>query len=168
MEKIYNPDKTTPKKGSKEVARLNISAKLLPQNATALFLLRAEGVQIYKGVEKDGKLQWTLDGPRAVLLDYDTGEKVGTHLKGPIWESSDGSKVQGKLLASEPAANASAIPWVLLEAKSTTGADRFRNVTFIVRVDTWAGRAPAKPPEKAGAMQEVRYQATYIFFGPDK
>jgi hypothetical protein len=168
FEKVYTQDKGKGKAINKEVARLNIPAKLLPENATPLFLLRAEGVQIYKGVEKDGKLQWTLEGPRAVLLGYDTGEKVGTHSQGPIWESADGSKVQGKLVASEPATNASAIPWLLLEAKSTTDTGRFRNVTFIVRVDTWAGRAPAKPPEKAGATQEVRYQATYVFFGPGK
>jgi hypothetical protein len=103
-----------------------------------------------------------------VLLDYDTGEKVGTHSKGPIWEGADGSKVQGKLLASAPAANVSAIPSLLLEVKSAGGMGRFGKVTFVVRVDTWAGRAPAKPPEKAGATQEVRYQATYIFFGSGK
>jgi hypothetical protein len=168
MEKRYRPDRSTMTAGHKELERLNIPAKLLPRDGTVLFLLRAEGVQIYKGVEKDGKLQWNLEGPRAVLLDYDTGEKVGTHSKGPSWESTDGSKVQGKLLASAPAANASAIPWLLLEAKSAGGTGRFGNVTFISRVDTWAGRAPAKPPEKVGATTEVRYQATYVFFRAGK
>ncbi len=158
----------TSEDGNKEIERLNIPAKLIPKKATPLFLLRAEGVQIYKGVEKDGKLQWVLEGPRAVLLEYDSGEKAGTHSKGPLWESSDGSKVQGKLLASEPAANPSAVPWLLLETKSAGEDGRFGKVAFIARVDTWAGRAPEKPPEKVGATKEVRYQATYVFYGDRK
>jgi hypothetical protein len=168
MEKVYTQDRSKGKERNKEVERLNLPAKLILQKATVLFLLRAEGVQIYKGVKKDGKLQWTLEGPRAVLLNYGTGEKVGTHSKGPVWEGSDGSKVQGKLVASEPAANAGAIPRLLLEAKSAGGTGRFANVTYIARVDTWAGQAPAKPPEKAGVTKEVRYHATYVFFGSVK
>jgi hypothetical protein len=158
-----DPSKESPT--DKELARLKLPAKLIPEKGKALFLLRAEGVQIYKGVEKDGKLQWVLDAPKAALLDYATGEQVGTHGKGPVWEGTDGSKVQGNLLASEPAPNPSAIPWLLLEAKGDGSGGRFGKVAFIARVDTWAGRAPATPPGKVGAVKEVRYQATYVFFG---
>src|SRR5205823_4919785 len=121
------------------------------------------GVQIYKAEEKDGKPQWVLQAPRAVLLDYRTGEKVGTHSRdanGPVWEAADGSKVQGKPVASDPGPNPDAVPWLLLEGKAG-GEGVFGNVTFIVRAETWAGRPPATPPEKAGVVKEVRYQATY-------
>jgi D-alanyl-D-alanine dipeptidase len=151
---------------AKEVGHLTVPARLIPDQGKVLLLLRAEGVQIYKGVEKDGKLGWALEEPRADLLEYDTGEPVGTHSKGPVWAGTDGSKVRGKLLASEPAPNRTAIPWLLLEGKGDGGEGRFGKVTFIARVDTWAGRAPLDPPDKAGALKEVRYQATYVFYGP--
>src|SRR4051812_14649870 len=93
---------------TKEVTRLKIPAKLIPKMAKPLFLLRAEGIQIYKGEKKDGKLQWVLQAPDAILLDYQTGKKVGTHTKGPAWESSQGSKVEGKVVANAPAPNPSA------------------------------------------------------------
>jgi hypothetical protein len=150
---------------AKEVERLQIPAKIMPPKGKALFLLRAEGVQIYKGVKKNGVLQWVLDAPKADLFDYQTGKKVGTHSKGPIWVSSKGSKVEGELAAKVPAPNPHAVDWLLLETKGDGGDGRFGKVTYIARVDTWGGRPPATPPEKAGATAEVRYQATYVFFG---
>jgi hypothetical protein len=150
----------------KELERLKVPAKLIPEGRLPLFMLRAEGVQIYKGVEKDGRLVWSPATPNAVLLDYVTGEKVGTHSAGPVWEGSDGSKVEGKKIASVPAPNADAVDWLLLEGKGDGGKGRFSGVTFIARIDTWAGREPASKPEKVGAVKEVRYQATYVFFGP--
>jgi hypothetical protein len=150
---------------AKELERLKVPAKLIPEKAQLLFVLRAEGVQVYKGKDKDGKPQWVLDGPRADLLDYATGQKVGTHSKGPVWEGTDGSKVKGKPLANVPAPNPTAIDWLLLEGKGE-GGGRFGNVTFIGRVDTWAGRAPIAAPARAGTVTEVRYQATYVFYGP--
>jgi hypothetical protein len=135
-----DPPKDSPL--AKELDRFKVPPKLIPEKAKALFLLRAQGIQLYQSVEKDGKPQWVLEAPQAVLRDYDTGTKVGTHSKGPVWKAREGSKVQGKLLASAPAPNASAIPWLLLELKGDGGAGRFGKVTFIARVDTWAGRAP--------------------------
>jgi hypothetical protein len=52
-----------------------------------------------------------------------------------------------------------------LEAQGAGREGRFGKVTFIARVDTWAGGKPVAPPTKAGAEHESRYQATYIFFG---
>jgi len=157
-------DPKTP--AAKEVERLKVPAKLMPRQGKVLFLLRAEGTQKYQGQMKDGALQWVLQGPQAVLRDYDTGEKVGTHskgAKGPVWEGTDRSKVEGRPIASERAPNGTAIPWLLLEAKGD-GKGRFGKVSFIARVNTWAGSPPATPPAKAGAVKEVHYQATYIFF----
>ena len=150
---------------AKEMDRLKVPAKLIPDKSQPLFLLRAEGVQIYKGMDKAGKLQWVLDAPGAVLLDYAIGAKVGTHTKGPVWEATDGSKLHGKLLAKEPAPNPQAVDWLLLEAKGDGGKGRFGSVTHIARIDTWSGRPPSAPPDKVGAVVEVRYQATYVYFG---
>jgi hypothetical protein len=151
----------------KEVQRLRIPSSVTPKGKEPLFMLRAEGVQIYHAVEKDGKPAWVLHAPRAVLFDYRTGAKIGTHSKGPkgpIWQDSSGSKLTGKLLESSHAPNPDAIPWLLLEATSE-GGGRFAKVTHIQRVDTWAGKAPAAPPANLGETREIRYQATYVFWG---
>jgi len=60
-----------------------------------------------------------------------------------------------------------AVPWLLLQAKSHEGAGVFSKVTYIQRVDTWAGLPPVKGATKDNAGKEVRvkYEATYRFFG---
>jgi hypothetical protein len=151
---------------AKEIERLRIPAKLTPREAKPLFLVRAQGAQIYRAEEKDGKLQWAFQGPRAVLLDYRTGEEVGKHGKGPngpFWEDAEG-KVVGKKPVSEPAPNPQAIPWLLLEGVGE-GKGRFARVIAVQRVDTWGGQMPAAAPARAGEVREARYQATYIFSG---
>ena len=129
-----------------------------------LLMLRGEGVQIYSGEEVKGSLEWVLKAPEARLLNYQTGEEVGTHSKGPIWIDADGGKLRGKKLAEVAAPNASAVPWLLLEVKSENRG-RFAKVTNIQRVDTWGGQPPAIKPTKAGELKEVRYEATYVFLG---
>jgi Protein of unknown function (DUF3455) len=149
----------------KELERLHVPASLVPKDKQPLFLFRAEGTQTYAAEEKDGKLQWgAASTPDAKLLDYRTGEQVGTHSKGPVWEDKDGSKLTGKKVASEAAPNVSAIPWLLLEVKSEK-AGRLAKVTHIQRVDTWGGLAPGAAPTKPGDTQAVRYEATYVLLG---
>jgi hypothetical protein len=152
----------------KELDRLRIPASLVPKDKHPLFMFRAEGTQTYTAEEKDGQLQWgTVSIPEARLLNYRTGEPVGTHSKGPegpVGEDKDGSKLTGKKLASEAAQNASAIPWLLLEVKSGN-AGRLAKVTNFQRVDTWGGLAPEAAPKKAGDTQAVEYEATYVFLG---
>ncbi len=57
--------------------------------------------------------------------------------------------------------------WLLLKATSHEGAGIFSKVTYIQRVDTWAGRPPATgaTKENAGKELRVKYEATYRFFG---
>jgi hypothetical protein len=151
-----------------EMERLKVPAKLIPKNAKPLFLLRAEGEQIYKVDKKDGKLQWVWQAPDAILLEYESGKKAGTHTKGPngpVWEGSTGSKVEGKVIDSAKPHNATAVDWLLLKAKGDGGDGRFGKVAYIVRMDTWGGRPPEGVPMKVGAGAKVRYQATYVFFG---
>jgi hypothetical protein len=139
---------------------------LLPKGKKPLFIVRAEGVQIYKAKMVDGNLEWVFQAPEATLFDYRSGERVGTHSKekGPVWVDNAGSKLTGKPIANDNAPNESAIPWLLLETKNPNGG-KFAKVSHIQRVDTWAGQSPAKKPAKAGEEKKVRYQATYIFLG---
>lgn len=151
----------------KELARLNVPAKLVPAGKQPLFLARADGVQTYTAEEKDGKLQWSAGSvPEATLWDYQSAANVGTHSKGPKWVDKDGSSLLGDpaTVVKEPSPNADAIAWLLLTVKSE-GKGRFAKVTHVQRVDTWGGKAPASAPTKAGETQSVHYQATYVFMG---
>jgi preprotein translocase subunit SecD len=148
----------------RELARLNVPEKLVPKGKQALFMTRGEGVQIYAAEDKDGKLVWSLKAPRADLLDYKTGDKVGTHSAGPIWVDNDGGKLTGKKLDGADSPNPDAVQWLLLEVKAE-GGGRYAHVTHILRLDTWGGKAPASAPAKAGDAHETRYEATYVFLG---
>jgi hypothetical protein len=147
-----------------------VPAPLEPPAGNMLLLeLRAEGVQIYKCTAKkdnSAAYEWKLTAPDAVLYD-DRGEKAGTHGNGPSWTAMDGSKVGAAKKDEAPAPGGRAVPWLLLKATSHEGAGIFSKVTYIQRVDTWAGRPPATgaTKENAGKELRVKYEATYRFFG---
>jgi len=140
-----------------------------PGNKLALEL-HATGVQIYTcSPKKDDatKFEWAFKAPEAQMMDSQ-GKAAGKHYGGPTWEAADGSKVIGKLEQKADAPGASDIPWFLLSAKSHEGAGRFEKVSFIQRVDTKGGKAPASGADAAhvGQEQRVSYKATYLFYVP--
>jgi hypothetical protein len=120
----------------------------------------ADGVQIYRW---DG-LSWVLVGPDATLFanaNYDG--KVGRHYAGPTWESNSGSKVVGaRLYGCQPDSNS--IPWLLLEAVSTSGPGIYSSVTFIQRLNTKGGLPPAGPGSFVGEKVQIPYTAEYYFY----
>jgi hypothetical protein len=149
----------------REVARLHAPEKLVPAGEQVLFMARGEGVQIYTAEQqKDGKLQWGPPSPRADLLDYKTGDKIGTHSAGPTWTDNDGGTLVGSKVEAVEAPNADAVPWLLLAPKAA-GSGRFSHVTHVQRLDTWGGKAPSTAAAKAGETREVHYEATYVFLG---
>ncbi len=111
-----------------------------------------------------GAFAWVLTAPEAALED--SGQAIGKHYAGPTWEAADGSKVVGKLVAKADAPEPGAIPWLLLEAKSTTGAGIFAAVKSVQRVATTGGQAPKEGCDAAhaGAEARVPYRATYWFY----
>ena len=131
---------------------------------------RATGVQIYTcTARKDdpSKYEWTLSAPEAELRDV-SGRRIGRHYAGPTWEADDGSKVIGDVKARDNGPDASAIPWLLLVAKSNSGNGVFAKTTSIQRLDTAGGKAPADGCEVSQAERQmhVPYTATYYFFSP--
>jgi hypothetical protein len=148
-----------------------------PADQVELFALRAEGVQMYEWrARKDhaDQFEWALKAPRAKLFDMD-GEEVGTHTfvttpKGPrpIWEMKEGSKIVAEKKEGAKAPDSHAVDWLLLKVPTPEEKGTFVKVTYIQRVDTWAGQPPAKgpPDNKVGTTVERKYQATYRFFGP--
>lgn len=112
-----------------------------------------------------GAFEWAFAGPDAVL--YDMNKKaVGKYYGGPTWESNDGSKVTGKQLAVAPAPSAGAIPLQLVQANPATGSGAMTGVTYIQRLNTVGGVAPAEScgAGNVGAKKLVKYQADYVFY----
>ncbi|MGA2592649.1 MAG: DUF3455 domain-containing protein [Bryobacteraceae bacterium] len=158
-------------------AAAQIAPPQVPENLkvppTQVVLLKAlgKGKQIYVCSAKpgdDSQFAWVLDRPQADLIG-DKGDVIGKHYKGPTWEAADGSKVTGQVLQRASAPNGKAVPWLLLKATSTTtgqGTGTFARVTYIQRVDTEGGLAPAEGCDKshAGAETSADYQATYFFY----
>ena len=139
-----------------------------PAGNKAAMTLSATGILNYecKAVaDKPGTFAWTFAGPDAKLWDANKKE-VGKYYGGPTWESTDGSKVTGKQLAVSPSV-AGAIPLQLVQAAPTTGTGAMADVTYIQRLKTVGGVAPATPACAAanvGAKTTAGYTADYVFF----
>ena len=121
------------------------------------------GVQIYRW----NGTGWTFVVPQAVLFaDAGEGAIVGIHFGGPTWEGVDGSEVVGSVIQS-CTPDPSAIPWLLLGAVSTEGPGVFGGVTFLQRLNTEGGLAPAVPGAFVGQVARVPYTADYFFYRAD-
>jgi len=137
----------------------------VPAGAKLVTKLHAEGAQVYGCAATGGKFGWTLKHPDATLTDA-TGATAGKHGAGPSWTAKDGSIVNGVKIAAADAPAADAIPWLLLRATSTSGKGRFTDVTFIQRLATKGGKAPATGCDAGHDGNELRvgYSADYYFF----
>jgi len=126
-----------------------------------------KGVQIYKcmpAAQAAGEFAWSFVAPEATLSDGG-GKTVGRHYAGPTWESDDGSKITGKLVAKAPAPDGVSIPWLILSATVVQGGNTFGNVAFVQRVQTSGGSAPATgcSSETVNKEERVPYTADYYF-----
>ena len=109
--------------------------------------------------------EWVFVGPDAKLMDR-SGKVVGRYYGPPAtWESNDGSKVIATQLAVAPA-SAGNIPLQLVKANPAMGMGAMQGVTYIQRVATQGGVAPAAActAANAGQKQVVKYQADYIIW----
>jgi hypothetical protein len=147
----------------------DLPAPLRPPADQSLFLeALASGVQIYECAPKADQpstFEWAFRAPEATLTDR-SGRSLGKHYAGPTWESVDGSTVVGEVKARDPGPSQSAIPWLLLASKSTTGSGVFTQTKSIQRVQTVGGTAPSEPCTSANAKQVARvpYTANYYFY----
>jgi hypothetical protein len=146
--------------------------EILQPPSSEVILLKAlgKGKQVYACKAKsgaEGQFEWVLDRPEATLFGED-GARTGKHYKGPTWEATDGSKVIGQVSQRAAAPAANAVPWLLLKASSHEGTGTFARVSYIQRVDTQGGVAPAEGCDKSHVAAEVSvdYQASYIFYAP--
>jgi hypothetical protein len=112
---------------------------------------------------------WALKQPDAKLYD-DTNTQIGTHGLGPNWTSTkDASVVTAAKVAGVASTLSDAIDWLELKANGHTGAGVFSDVTYVQRVNTTKGKAPATGCDAAHAAAEVKvgYTADYYFYTGD-
>jgi hypothetical protein len=122
----------------------------------------ALGVQVYRW----NGTSWAFVEPVANLYaDRGFHGQVGTHYAGPTWESNSGSKVVARRVANTGCTpDAQAIAWLLLETVTADGPGIFGGVTFIQRVNTTGGIAPAAPGTFVGEEARIPYTAEYYFY----
>jgi hypothetical protein len=131
--------------------------------------LEAHGVgfQIY---ECSASRTWAFHAPAALLFAPD-GAIVATHFggidvglpAGVYWQSTlDASRVHGFHAIASP--NPPNIPQLRLEAEDTAGNGIFTPTTFIQRLNTVGGAAPAGSCPREGLRLPVAYEARYVFY----
>ena len=145
---------------------------------------QAVGTQNYICLPVGTSFVWTLFGPQATLFN-DKTRQIITHFLSPnpdeggmaraTWQDSrDTSSIWAMAIAttSDPAFVApGAIPWLLLQVVGAevgpTGGDRLSETTFIQRLNTAGGVAPATGCAQAvdvGRRALVTYTADYFFY----
>jgi hypothetical protein len=156
----------------------------VPVGNEAFLLGRGVGTQNYVCQPSGplGRVDWTLFTPQATLFS-DLEEQLITHFFSPnpveggivrvTWQDSqDTSTVWGRVIGSIPDPTASgAIAWLLVQKTGTqvgpTGGDTLTKTTFIQRLNTVGGSAPATGCDHlsdVGHKAFVPYTADYFFY----
>ncbi len=148
-------------------AALPAAVQVPAGNAVALETVGVGEITYQCRAKKDaaGQFEWVFVGPAASLNDR-SGKQIGKYYGPPAsWEAMDGSKVTGAQVAVAPNAPGS-IPLQLVKANPATGTGAMTGATYIQRVDTKGGVAPATPCTAGNldAKEIVKYQADYIFY----
>ncbi|MER5517216.1 DUF3455 domain-containing protein [Streptomyces sp. NPDC048254] len=136
------------------------AALAVPDGNKLTGVYSAHGVQTYTCT--DGA--WKLLEPAATLSDKrDRAHRpVALHSRGPVWVSTvDGSAVNASALVTSP--KEGTIPELLLKATATRGAGTFEGVTYVQRLNTEGGVAPAAACTGTDQVS-VPYSATYAFY----
>jgi hypothetical protein len=151
----------------------------VPEGSRAFVMDHAVGTQNY--ICLGAGLPWTFIGPQATLFN-DEAEQALTHFLSPnpvengvaraTWQHSrDTSTVWAMAIASssDPVYVASgAIPWLLLRVVAAqsgpNSGDKISATTFIHRVNTVGGSAPAGGCPAVGARAFVPYETDYVFY----
>jgi hypothetical protein len=159
----------------------------VPAGHTLFLRASATGTQNYVCLPTASGFGWAFYGPQATL--FRSGTQVITHFLSPnpdegglpraTWQHSrDTSRVWANAVASssDPRfVRPGAIPWLLLEVvgadRGPTGGTRLTETSFIQRIRTSGGVAPATGCDEApnvGAKALVPYKTDYLFYKPTR
>jgi len=167
----------------------------VPAGNTAFLVGHAIGTQNYVCLPSGTGFAYVLFTPEATLFDKHNGQII-THFFGPnlapdpgetartiraSWQDSDTSTVWAKVNPGDAASHATAPDFVAADAiawlkltrvgaqDGPTGGDKLSDTTFIQRLNTSGGLAPADCTSAADVGKEafVPYTADYFFYSAD-
>ena len=136
----------------------------VPDGNKRIAALDARGVQTYTCASG----AWTLLEPAATLWNRHDPQRspVALHTRGPVWISTrDGSAVNASPVPGASVPRDRAVPELLLKATATRGDGLFGSVSYVQRLNTAGGVAPAGTCTQ-GAQTSVPYSAVYLFYAP--
>ena len=181
---------------AKHVKPPSVPANLeVPAGNTAFLVGHATGTQNYVCLPSGTGFAYVLFTPEATLFDKHNRQII-THFSSPnlapdrgetagtirvTWQDSDTSTFWGKVNQGDSATHASnpdfvavgAIAWLKVTRVGAqdgpTGGDTLSDTTFIQRVNTSGGLAPADCTSAADVGKEafVPYKADYFFYSAD-
>jgi Protein of unknown function (DUF3455) len=147
----------------------------VPAGSKLLLRVKGRGVQVYICQPSAGdttQYGWVLLEAKALLYaGAEYGGKTVRHYFNanhhPVWETEDGSSVEGIKLEQVDAPDPGAIPWLLLKAGSSSGSGPIVSTAFIQRLNTKGGKPPGAKADvgQKGEKIEVAYTAEYLFYG---
>jgi hypothetical protein len=158
----------------------------VPAGNEVYLVQHAVGTQNYVCLPSGGGYVWSFWGPQATLFSDEDDQKLTHFLSNdtngiarPTWlHSKDSSTIWGAGIATASSASnpefveAGAIPWLLVAIVDAqdgpTGGSKLSNTTFIQRLDTSGGVAPAAAGCAAatdvGKRVLVPYTTDYYFY----
>ena len=175
-----------PPRAQAQVRPPHVPANIEVPSGNSPFLVgHAYGTQGYVCLLTVGGFAWTFFGPQATLFG-EGGQQLITHFLSPnpdenatlraTWQDSrDSSAVWAAAVAdsTDPAfVMPGAIPWLLLQSvgleAGPTGGTTLAGTTFVQRVNTNGGKAPAARScarvADIGKKALVPYTADYVFY----
>jgi hypothetical protein len=157
---------------------------VVPQGAMAFRIGHAVGTQQYVCLPSGEAAKWVLFGPQATVFDED-GQQIMTHFLSPnplesnapraTWQDSERTSAVWALKVAESDdpqfVESGAIKWFLLRVvgaqEGDVSPDRMAKATYIHRVNTSGGIAPASECAVAGDVGKTKlvpYTADYVFY----
>jgi hypothetical protein len=160
----------------------------VPAGNTAYLKAYAEGTQNYVCLPSGSGLAWKFQAPQATLfitfrfMNREVRQQIATHFLSPnpvesgtaraTWQSSVDTSSAWAVKEEESTDPAyvqpGAIAWLRLRTVGTllgpTGGSMLAETTFIQRVNTSGGSAPATGCNAAGDLLFVPYTTDYIFY----
>jgi hypothetical protein len=136
-----------------------------PDGQVPILQLAARGVQVFRCERRNGALQWSYRLPEADLTDA-SGTVVARHGVDFSFEHGDGSRLLGKVVASEEAPRDGNLRWLLLATRSF-GEGNFTGVSYVQRVNTNGGMPPpACDARQLNQLLRVDFSADFVFYRP--
>jgi hypothetical protein len=134
-----------------------------PAGTQVAAILSASGVQVYTcELDAHHHLAWVFNSPAATLYD-NAGQATVQHAAGPSWQTEDGTRIVGRVLAQAPSATPASIPQLLLQTQTSAGAGWLGAVRYVQRLDTRGGLAPPGQCSREHQRGSSPYLAHYVF-----